>query len=117
MHLQRHDVLNIPAYNIHIDEWVDEDQFVPRYNIAPHSRAPVLRRRDGAVSNRDELILQTMKWGLIPHWSKFDASKSMNTINARSESLIEGGGMWASIKGKTRCAVVCQGSASSLPTS
>lgn len=33
----------------------------------------------------------------------------MNTTNARSENLTESGGMWASIKGKRRCVVVCQG--------
>jgi putative SOS response-associated peptidase YedK len=37
----------------------------------------------------------------------------LNTTNARSENLVEGGGMWGSIKGKKRCAVVCQGYASS----
>lgn len=52
--------------------------------------------------------MQTMKWGLVPHWSKFE-DKSLNTTNARSENLIEGGGMWASIKGKNRCAIPCQG--------
>lgn len=55
------------------------------------------------------VIMQTMRWGLVPHWSKHE-DKSLKTINARCEALIEGsGGMWASIKGKKRCAVVCQG--------
>jgi putative SOS response-associated peptidase YedK len=49
-----------------------------------------------------------MKWGLIPHWSKFE-DNTLNTINARAENLAEGGGMWGSIKGKKRCAVPCQG--------
>ncbi|KAG7087468.1 hypothetical protein E1B28_013433 [Marasmius oreades] len=49
-----------------------------------------------------------MKWGLVPHWSKHE-DKTLNTTNARSENLIEGGGMWASLKGKRRCAVVCEG--------
>ena len=52
--------------------------------------------------------MQTMKWGLVPHWSKSE-DKSLNTINARSENLVDGGGMWASIKGKNRCAIPCQG--------
>jgi len=52
--------------------------------------------------------MKTMKWGLVPHWSKFE-DKTLNTTNARSENLVEGGGMWASIKGKNRCAIPCQG--------
>ena len=49
-----------------------------------------------------------MKWGLVPHWSKVE-DKTLSTTNARSENLIQGGGMWGSIKGRNRCAVVCQG--------
>lgn len=49
-----------------------------------------------------------MKWGLVPHWSKHDDG-NLNTINARREALVEGGGMWNSIKGKKRCAIPCQG--------
>lgn len=52
--------------------------------------------------------MQTMKWGLVPHWSKVE-DKSLNTTNARSENLVAGGGMWGSIKGKQRCAIPCQG--------
>jgi putative SOS response-associated peptidase YedK len=90
---------------------VNEEEFVPRYNIAPRSQAPVIRRRDPVPSesgSQHSIILQTMKWGLVPHWSKFE-DKSLNTTNARSENLVDGGGMWASIKGKKRCAIPCQG--------
>jgi putative SOS response-associated peptidase YedK len=97
-----HDVQQLPGYDVHINEWIDQDQFVPRYNIAPRSQAPVIRRNDS------NLVMQTMKWGLVPHWSKFE-DKSLNTTNARSENLAQGGGMWASIKGTKRCAIPCQG--------
>lgn len=97
----------LPGYGLDVDEWVDEEEFVPRYNIAPRTQAPVIRHRD-PDSNGSPLIMQTMKWGLVPHWSKFE-DKSLNTTNARSENLIEGGGMWASLKGKKRCAIPCQG--------
>ncbi|KAK0216080.1 hypothetical protein IW262DRAFT_193302 [Armillaria fumosa] len=101
-------------------EWIDEDNFVPRYNIAPRTQAPVLRRSEGSnddsdsqpstskLSNQDTLVLQTMKWGLVPHWSKFEDTK-LNTTNARAENLVDGGGMWQSLKGRKRCAVVCEG--------
>ncbi|KAJ7216197.1 hypothetical protein B0H12DRAFT_343705 [Mycena haematopus] len=52
--------------------------------------------------------MSSMKWGLVPHYSKFE-DKNLNTTNARAENLVEGGGMWASLKGPKRCAVVCQG--------
>ncbi|KIK09512.1 hypothetical protein K443DRAFT_388692 [Laccaria amethystina LaAM-08-1] len=100
------------GYNdLDVEDWVNEEEFVPRYNIAPRSQAPVIRRRDPVPSesgSQHSIILQTMKWGLVPHWSKFE-DKSLNTTNARSENLVDGGGMWASIKGKKRCAIPCQG--------
>jgi len=49
-----------------------------------------------------------MKWGLVPHWSNFE-DKNLNTMNARSENLLSGGGMWNSLKGRKRCVVLCQG--------
>ena len=107
MHIN-HDVQQLPGYDVHINEWIDQDQFVPRYNIAPRSQAPVIRRYDS------NLVMQTMKWGLVPHWSKFE-DKSLNTTNARSENLSQGGGMWSSIKGTKRCAIPCQGYAYIYP--
>lgn len=86
-------------------DWEDEDLFVPRYNIAPRTYAPVIRR---VQSDRDRDVLHSMKWGLVPHWSKVE-DKSLSTTNARSENLVERGGFWAAVKGKNRCAVVCQG--------
>ncbi|KAG2005966.1 hypothetical protein CC2G_002331 [Coprinopsis cinerea AmutBmut pab1-1] len=107
----RREVQHQPSYNLDIDEWEDEDAFVPRYNIAPRSNAPVIRRRDpgpsGSGSN-NALIVHTMRWGLVPHWSKVE-DKTLSTTNARSENLVDGGGMWAAIKGKKRCAIPCQG--------
>ncbi|GJJ09339.1 hypothetical protein Clacol_003561 [Clathrus columnatus] len=89
-------------------EWIDEDAFQPRYNVAPRSNAPVVRRHETNDSNDSPLVLHTMKWGVVPHWSKHEQS-SLNTINARAENLIESGGMWSSMKAKKRCVVVCDG--------
>ncbi|TCD68996.1 hypothetical protein EIP91_009218 [Steccherinum ochraceum] len=52
--------------------------------------------------------MHTMKWGLVPHWAKHE-DKTLNTTNARSENLVDGGGMWGSIKGRKRCAIPCEG--------
>ncbi|KAF9451316.1 DUF159-domain-containing protein [Macrolepiota fuliginosa MF-IS2] len=49
-----------------------------------------------------------MKWGLVPHWSKHE-DKTLSTTNARSENLVEGGGMWGSLRGTKRCVIPCQG--------
>lgn len=55
--------------------------------------------------------LQSMKWGLIPFWTKRnpDYGSMMKTINCRDDSLSQTGGMWASMKGRKRCIVVAQG--------
>ncbi|KAF5376113.1 hypothetical protein D9615_007773 [Tricholomella constricta] len=130
LRLARNEIRQVPGHDeVNVDDWIDEDEFIPRYNIAPRTYAPVLRRRDVGDRPSDSpaqasssagpsqsqghhagahYVLHSMKWGLVPHWSKFE-DKTLNTTNARSENLVEGGGMWASIKGKKRCAVVCQG--------
>ena len=81
------------------------DRYVPRYNVAPRTHAPVIRR---AQPGEPALVMHSMRWGLVPHWSKAEPP-TLNTINARAENLEEGGGMWASVKGRKRCAVVAQG--------
>lgn len=55
--------------------------------------------------------LQSMKWGLIPFWTKRqpDYGSMMRTINCRDDSLIEDKGMWTSMKRRKRCIVICQG--------
>ncbi|KAF7795134.1 hypothetical protein EIP86_006281 [Pleurotus ostreatoroseus] len=102
----------LEGYNVHMGEWIDQEQFHPRHNIAPRTQAPVIRRRQAGSAptdgNTSKTVLHTMKWGLVPHWAKHE-DNSMNTINARYEALIEGGGMWGSIKGRKRCALPCEG--------
>ncbi|KAH8084868.1 hypothetical protein BXZ70DRAFT_900243 [Cristinia sonorae] len=114
--LPRAQIQQLPGHNLPVGEWIGEDDFHPRHNIAPHSQAPVVRRRNAAAGPSDssdtasesELVLHTMKWGLVPNWSKYE-DKTLNTTNARSENLVEGGGMWGSIKGRKRCAIPCEG--------
>ncbi|KUJ18150.1 DUF159-domain-containing protein [Mollisia scopiformis] len=55
--------------------------------------------------------LQSMKWGLIPFWTKRnpDYGSMMKTINCRDDSLIENKGMWNTMKQRKRCIVVAQG--------
>ncbi|KAF8487050.1 hypothetical protein DFH94DRAFT_12005 [Russula ochroleuca] len=42
--------------------------------------------------------MHSMRWGLVPHWSKAEPP-TLNTTNARAENLEEGGGMWAASRG------------------
>jgi putative SOS response-associated peptidase YedK len=49
-----------------------------------------------------------MRWGLVPHWSSHE-DRSLSTINARAESVIGGGGLWGTLRGKKHCVVVADG--------
>src|SRR5580658_5887505 len=58
-----------------------EDDWEPRYNIAPTQPVPVIRQ------DRKEPVrhLSLVRWGMIPSWAK-DASGAAKMINARSET-------------------------------
>ena len=53
---------------------------VPRYNVAPTQKAPVVRMDEG------RRILETRRWGLVPFWAK-DPSIGSRLINARAETV------------------------------
>jgi putative SOS response-associated peptidase YedK len=55
-----------------------------RYNIAPGSEIPVVRASSG--TGLCELALS--RWGLVPAWTKADAT-GVGLVNARAESLAE----------------------------
>ena len=46
----------------HLTECAD---FSPRYNIAPGTAIPTIRR-----SPQGDSVLHLLHWGLVPHWSK-----------------------------------------------
>jgi len=66
-----------------VEEYFDspssEEDWVPRYNVAPTQPVPVIGQ------NPKEPIreLSMMRWGLIPSWAE-DASAAAKMINARS---------------------------------
>ncbi|KAF7558492.1 hypothetical protein G7046_g5668 [Stylonectria norvegica] len=80
------------------DEAHDQDQVSPPTKEAPSVDNPTYK-------------LQSMKWGLVPFWTKRNPEYGslMKTINCRSDSLSTPGGMWASMKARKRCIVVAQG--------
>ncbi|KAK6209322.1 hypothetical protein LQW54_006427 [Pestalotiopsis sp. IQ-011] len=66
---------------------------------------------DDGAAKETHYKLQSMKWGLIPFWTKRnpDYGSMMKTINCRDDSLAQGGGMWSTMKARKRCIVVAQG--------
>lgn len=67
------------------------------YNIAPTQSACI-------IANNKPKELQSMRWGLIPHWAKNEKSGS-NLINARSEGIISKPSFRIPIR-KRRCLVL-----------
>jgi putative SOS response-associated peptidase YedK len=65
----------------HFDSVSGEEDWSPRYNIAPTQPVPIIRQHP--KDPRRELSL--VRWGLIPWWAK-DASGGARMINARSET-------------------------------
>ena len=67
-----------------VEEYFDasgDDDWSPRYNIAPTQPVPVIRQHP-KEPNR---VLSLVRWGQIPSWPK-DISGAAGMINARSET-------------------------------
>ena len=58
-----------------------EDDWNPRYNIAPTQNVPIIRQNPKEPVRKMSLV----RWGLIPSWAK-DPSAGARMINARSET-------------------------------
>jgi putative SOS response-associated peptidase YedK len=65
----------------HFDSVSDEEDWSPRYNIAPTQPVPIIRQHPKEPPRELSLVA----WGLIPSWAK-DASGAARMINARSET-------------------------------
>jgi putative SOS response-associated peptidase YedK len=68
-----------------VEEYFDsvsgEEDWTPRYNIAPTQPIAVIRQNP-KEPNRE---MSLMRWGLIPSWARY-ASVAAKMINARSET-------------------------------
>ncbi|ATY66290.1 DDHD domain [Cordyceps militaris] len=88
---------------------------VYRADTPDHGAGPAPNGVADAVQDRHDqkasYKLQTMKWGLIPSWSKRnpDYASMLKTINCRSDSLSKAGGLWSTMKARKRCVVIAQG--------
>ncbi|KAL7270091.1 hypothetical protein RUND412_007205 [Rhizina undulata] len=103
----------------------DDSRIRQSFNIAPGFVEPVCRAivagGDGVAEHGDKraegsentvrYILEPMKWGLIPSWTKRnpDYGSMLRTINCRDDSLSHNSGMWTSMKHRKRCIIVAQG--------
>ena len=83
-----------------VDEWQVED-YTPNYNIAPTQNSLVL------VQERGYNIVRSMRWGLIPTWSKNELYGS-KMINARSETVTTKPS-FKNLIPKNRCIVLSDG--------
>jgi putative SOS response-associated peptidase YedK len=73
-------------------------ELLPRFNIAPTQDAAVIVVQGG------EVVLKSMRWGLIPFWAK-DESIGNRLINARAETVNEKPAFRESFE-RRRCLVV-----------
>ena len=83
-----------------VDEWQAED-YTPSYNIAPTQNSVVL------VQERGYNIVRSMRWGLIPAWSKNELYGS-KMINARIET-VTAKPSFKNLIPKNRCIVLSDG--------
>jgi putative SOS response-associated peptidase YedK len=65
----------------HFDTAPWDDDWNPRYNIAPTQPVPIIRQHPKEPVRQ----ISSMRWGLIPNWAK-EPSMATSTINARSET-------------------------------
>ena len=65
----------------HFDTADWQDDWSPRYDIAPTQPVPVIRKHPKELARQ----ISTMCWGLVPPWEQ-DASGAARAINARSET-------------------------------
>ena len=59
----------------------EQQEWEPRYNVAPTQSAPIIRQNPKEPHRE----LSLARWGLVPSWAK-DSSAAARMINARSET-------------------------------
>ncbi|CAH8497919.1 unnamed protein product [Dicrocoelium dendriticum] len=82
--------------------------YVPSYNIAPGSYSPVLCVGK-LVDSSSCVVIQPMRWGLVPSFARDDSYSGYTTTNARIESLLEKPTYGSSLREGKRCVIVVQG--------
>ncbi|EIE23986.1 DUF159-domain-containing protein [Coccomyxa subellipsoidea C-169] len=94
----------LAAAGVGEDRWRDYEKFLPKYNLGPGSRTPIVRR-----DKKGDAELQTMTWGLVPSWTKKeDKLDFFRMFNARSETVPEKT-VFSRLLGSKRCVVLLNG--------
>ncbi|XP_071689366.1 uncharacterized protein [Rutidosis leptorrhynchoides] len=87
--------------------FVDTDRYRPAYNVSPGSNVPVVRQDVGP--DGQGIVVQCMKWGLIPSFTKkTEKPDYYRMFNARSESVGEKASFRRLLPGN-RCLVAVEG--------
>lgn len=76
-------------------------QIQPQFNVAPTTLNPVI------LDRRDAPVVEFLRWGLIPSWSK-DKTGGSNMINARCETVATKPAFRSAFQ-QRRCLVVTDG--------
>lgn len=87
-----------------------ESGYHPTTNMAPTSFVPVLYR--SSSSEESQVTLEPMRWGLLPAGTKSipRGGDMIKTINARSDTILSGRGLWSPLfKAGKRGVVFVQG--------
>jgi len=87
----------------HFDAVSGEEDWSPRYNVAPTQPVPVIRQHPKAPIRQ----LSLMRWGLIPSWAK-DSSVAASMINARAETAVTKPAFRDALKSR-RCLIPADG--------
>ena len=87
----------------HFDSVSGEEDWNPRYNVAPTQLVPIIRQHPKEPVRE----LSLMRWGLIPSWAK-DSSAAALMINARSETASTKSAFRDALKSR-RCLIPADG--------
>lgn len=87
----------------HFDTISGEEDWSPRYNVAPTQPVPIIRQNPKEPVRQLSLV----RWGLIPSWAK-DMSGAAMMINARSETAATKPAFRDALKSR-RCLVPADG--------
>ncbi|MEU6060059.1 SOS response-associated peptidase [Streptomyces sp. NPDC047097] len=73
-----------------VEKWEPEETLAPDYNVAPTKEVYAVLERPvkGADDRSPVRQLRTLKWGLVPSWSK-SPEGAARMINARAETVHE----------------------------
>jgi putative SOS response-associated peptidase YedK len=87
------------AFQAGFDEF-SELRIVPRFNVAPSQRVPVVHLRDG------KRLIGLASWGFVPAWS--EGTSGIKPINAKAETVATSGLFRSAFK-SSRCLLPADG--------